>query len=151
MTKQHPNQTAWQLAQLNIAWLAAPLDSPQLESFVAQLDVTNSLAEQSDGFVWRLIDTEGDTVFDEDLIVNLSVWKNIDSLFDYTYKSAHKAVMRDRKEWFKPMPDASLVLWWVPDGHQPSIQEAHDRLQILRNSGPCEDAFTFKKRFESPA
>lgn len=151
MIRQHSEQQGWQLAQLNIAWLTAPIDSPQLESFVAQLDTINTLAEQSEGFVWRLTSTEGDTVFDEDIIVNLSVWKNIESLFDYTYKSAHTTVMRDRKKWFKPMNEASLVLWWVPKGHQPSAQEAYDRLQLIRKKGPSEYAFTFKNRFEVPA
>ncbi len=42
-----------QLAQLNIATLRAPLDSPELKDFVDNLDRINALAEQSDGFVWR--------------------------------------------------------------------------------------------------
>ena len=43
-----------QLAQLNVARLVAPIDSPELADFVARLDEINALAEASPGFVWRL-------------------------------------------------------------------------------------------------
>lgn len=46
----------YRLAQLNIATLKAPLDSPLLADFVANLDRINRLAEQSPGFEWRLQD-----------------------------------------------------------------------------------------------
>jgi hypothetical protein len=151
MINQRIDNKNWQLAQLNIAWLTAPIDSPPLESFVAQLDTINSLAEQSAGFVWRWVTDEPDPVFDEDIVVNLSVWQDADSLFNYTYKSAHTAVMRDRKKWFKPMAEESFVLWWVPVGHQPTTQEAYDRLQTLRKNGPSTEAFTFKNRFAMPS
>lgn len=44
------------LAQLNIARMLAPIDSPVMADFVANLDRINQLAEKSDGFVWRLKD-----------------------------------------------------------------------------------------------
>ena len=46
--------------QLNIARLAAPVDSPQLAEFVANLERINTLAEASPGFVWRLQTEDGD-------------------------------------------------------------------------------------------
>lgn len=144
----------WQLAELNLAWLMEPLDSPQLKSFVDQLDTINGLAEQSPGFIWRWIDENGNPSnggFDDDLIVNLSVWKDIDSLFDFTYKTAHSGVMRDRKQWFKSMAEASMVLWWVPAGHQPSPEESRQRLQLLQSLSPTGNAFTFKSRFDVPS
>ncbi len=151
MTSQN-SKDAWQLAELNIAKLIAPLDSPQLESFVAQLDTINSLAEQSPGFVWRWIDEgESNGGFDLDTIVNLSVWQNIDSLFDFTYKTAHSNVMRDRKQWFTPVPEAMMVLWWVAKGREPSPAESRERLALLRKNGPSAQAFTFKHRFDVPS
>jgi len=41
----------YHIAQLNIAKLLAPIDSPQLSDFVANLDRINALAEESPGFV----------------------------------------------------------------------------------------------------
>jgi len=50
----------FQLAQLNTARMKEPLESPSMADFVANLDRINLLAEQSDGFIWRLQDEDGD-------------------------------------------------------------------------------------------
>jgi hypothetical protein len=73
------------LAQLNIARLAAPLESPALADFVAGLVEINALAEASPGFVWRLQTDEGDAASlrpyaDERIIVNLTVWETLEHL-----------------------------------------------------------------------
>jgi hypothetical protein len=43
------------------------------------------------------------------------------------------------------------VLWWVPAGHLPSVEEALERLAYLREHGPTPYAFTFKERFPASA
>lgn len=143
------------IAQLNIATLLAPIDSPQLSGFVANLDRINALAEQSPGFVWRLQTEEGDATgidyFGSDKIVNLSVWESVEALHNYVYRSAHVEIMRRKKEWFRKMSEAYMVLWWVPDGHTPSIEEAAQKLNTLREHGPTPEAFTFKKSFPAPS
>lgn len=146
---------SWNLAQLNIATLIAPLDSPVLADFVAELDRINYLADHSQGFVWRFqTDDSGtpdsDPVFSDELIVNLSVWTSVDELHNFTYRTAHAQVMSRRKEWFEQMNDAYSVLWWVPEGHRPALAEARQRLDFYRKNGPGPDAFTFKKRFAEP-
>ncbi len=97
--------TEYHLAQLNIATLKEPLDSPALADFVANLDRINALAETSDGYIWRLkSDDNNATSFrplDENTIVNMSVWRDIESLNEYVYRSAHTDIMRRRKEWFE--------------------------------------------------
>ena len=64
----------YRLAQLNIAALKAPLDSPELKDFVDNLDRINALAEDSAGFVWRLKGDGNDATslrpLGEDVIVN---------------------------------------------------------------------------------
>ena len=45
---------AWHLAQVNIALMKAPLESPEMADFVAQLEPVNALADSSPGFIWRL-------------------------------------------------------------------------------------------------
>lgn len=144
----------YELAQLNIARLAAPLDSPQLADFVANLDRINALAEQSPGYVWRLETEDGNATtlrpFGDDYLVNMSVWKDVESLHHYVYKSAHVDIMRRRKEWFERMREVYTVLWWVPAGHRPTIAEAKTKLEVLRAKGPSDEAFTFKKPFPQP-
>lgn len=144
----------YHIAQLNIATLTAPIDSPRLSEFVANLDRINALAEGSPGFIWRLQTEEGDATgidyFGTDKIVNLSLWDSIESLHNYVYRSAHVEIMRRKKEWFHTMAQAYLVLWWVPVGHIPSIEDAAQKLSTLRELGPSEEAFTFKKAFDAP-
>ena len=139
----------WQLAQLNIAQLIAPIDSPTLADFVADLDRINALAEQSTGFVWRYeadVCTNDDIhqPFGVDMIVNMSVWESVEALHRYVYRTAHAQVMSRRKEWFQRMSDAYSVLWWVPVGHQPDMFEAKEKLDQLRADGASSDVFTFK-------
>ncbi len=144
----------FQLAQLNIARMKEPLESPSMAAFVANLDRTNALAEQSPGFIWRLKDDEGDATairpFGENVLVNMSVWKDVASLSDYAFKSAHVEIMRRRREWFEKMAEAYAVLWWVPHGHRPSTSEAAQRLAHLQTHGASSQAFTFSEAFLAP-
>ena len=146
-----PMTQPMQLTQLNVARLLAPIDSPQLVDFVAQLDEINALAEGSPGFVWRFEGDarEGSTSApgDEELIINLSVWASSEALFDYVYRSAHKSVMTRRREWFAKAADMHMVLWWVPAGHRPDIAEAMQRLAELNAKGPSPAAFSFREAF----
>src|SRR5262249_12286137 len=147
----HP---AWQLAQLNVARPLAPVDSPRLADFMAQLDEINALAEASPGFVWRLVGSGGNATDlhpddDPTMLVNMSVWATAEQLFDFVYRTAHTKVMVRRREWFEKM-EAFQVLFWVPTGHQPTVAEAMDKLAHLRAHGPSPAAFTFKQRYPAP-
>ena len=128
--------SAYQLAQLNIATMKAPLESPSMADFVANLQRINALAEASPGYVWRLQDEAGDATafrpFGEDVLVNLSVWRDVQALSDYVYTSAHTEMLKRRQEWFSKVDAAHMVLWWVPAGHLPSVEEAAARLRLLR-------------------
>lgn len=143
------------LAQLNIAKMKSPLDDPIMSGFVAQLDAINALAEQSPGFIWRLQTEEGDAtslrVFDDpDILINMSVWESVEALHRYVYQSGHLQLLRDKKSWFDTLKDAHMVLWWVPAGHIPTIEEARRRLDMINELGPSPDAFSFRKRFSPP-
>jgi Domain of unknown function (DUF3291) len=78
------------------------------------------------------------------MLVNLSVWESRDALWDFVYSSDHLAVMRRRREWFRAMGESYVVLWWIPAGTIPSVEEAVARLDHLRAHGPTPHAFTFK-------
>ena len=146
--------SGFQLAQLNIALAKAPIESPVMADFVANLDRVNALAEHSPGFVWRLKDDAGNAAamrpIGPDTLVNMSVWQDIDALRAFVFKSGHVEIMRRRAEWFERMIEAYLVLWWVPTGHVPSIEEAMARLEQLREQGPTAQAFTFRTAFAPP-
>ena len=143
---------AHHLAQLNIAKARAALDSELLQDFVNRLDEINTLADSSAGFVWRLEDEEGDAtnirLFDDPLmIVNLSVWEDLESLKDFAYRTAHAELIKARTQWFEKPTSAYQVLWWIPAGTQPSPEEAAQKLELIRSEGPTAQAFSFARPF----
>jgi hypothetical protein len=144
----------YHLAQLNIAHLLEPIDSPLLEDFVGDLDRINGIAEQSKGFVWRLKDETSDNATsinpfpDANIIVNMSVWESIEDLKEFTYRSGHVQVFMKRAKWFYAPKEAHYVLWWIKKGEMPTPEEAKDRLYHLREHGETAFAFSFKKVFD---
>jgi hypothetical protein len=144
----------FELAQLNIARLKAPIGSPLLADFVANLDRINAIAEASEGFKWRLMTNDGNATslrpFGDDVIVNMSVWRDLAALRNYVYHSAHVEIMKRRREWFSRAAEAYAVLWWVAVGHRPSVSEAAGRLENLRWHGSSPAAFTFGTAFPAP-
>src|SRR5256885_10833486 len=142
------------LAQLNLARLRAPIDSPELDGFVARLPEINGLAGRSPGYVWRLRDESGDATalrpFAPDVIVNLTVWESVETLRAFVYRSAHLEPMRRRREWFLPFDGPYLVLWWIPAGTLPALAEAGGRLEILRRRGPSPQALTLPRPHAAP-
>ncbi|HEY7818684.1 MAG TPA: DUF3291 domain-containing protein, partial [Vicinamibacteria bacterium] len=148
MSKHH-------LAQFNIGRMRGHIDDPIMEGFKSQLDRINALADASPGFVWRLQTEDGNATairaFEDPLMaVNMSVWKSLETLHQYVYKSAHVGPLRDRHEWFEPLGVPILVLWWIPAGHIPTVEEAKDKLAHLRAHGPSPSAFTFRQPFPPP-
>lgn len=142
----------YQLAQINIARMLAPLDSPIMHDFVANLDEINALAESAPGFVWRLKGDGNDATSlrpyeDERVIVNMSVWESVDTLFQYAYYSDHTEFFRRRREWFHKMTTPAVALWWIEAGHIPTVDEAKEKLALIEKHGPTPQAFTFKQRF----
>ncbi|MBZ0303084.1 MAG: DUF3291 domain-containing protein [Anaerolineae bacterium] len=144
--------SAYHLAQVNVGYTRAPLDDPLMADFVDNLTRINHLGSQTPGFVWQLTNDQGDSTSfrfdgDDDLLINMTVWESIEALYEFTYKSGHVDFFRRRREWFATMERPHLVLWWVPAGHQPTLEEAAQRLAHLEAHGPTPLAFTFKQRF----
>jgi len=143
------------LAEVNVAYMRAPQDDPLLADFVARLDEINMLAERSPGFIWRYISDSRDPdarEYDDTMVLfNMSVWRDIDALHQFTYRTAHAELFAKRKKWFDDamarMQSRSMALWWIPAGHIPTVEEAKHRMQQLTQQGPSPSAFTFKQRF----
>ncbi|CAE6923774.1 hypothetical protein ACOMICROBIO_GDFFDHBD_02141 [Vibrio sp. B1REV9] len=140
------------LAQLNIALAKYPLDAPEIKEFVDNLELVNGIAENSEGFIWRLQDESGDAtsiqLFDDpNMIVNMSVWESVDSLKNFMFRTHHRDFMRRKGEWFHRLAEDTYVLWWIEDDHIPTSKEALARLSHLKQHGDTPYAFTFKTNF----
>lgn len=144
----------YHLAQVNIARMVAVLSDPRMAGFVAKLDEVNALADASPGFVWRFQTTEGNATAlrayeDELILFNMSVWASLEALSHYIYAmdSEHRQVMKQRRRWFERFDGPYMALWWIPEGHIPTIEEAKARLESLHLCGETAFAFSFKHPF----
>jgi hypothetical protein len=133
------------LAQANLSLLRHPPAAPQVAEYVAALDRINDLADRAPGFVWR---QRTPVSADGRLVLNLSVWRSYLPLHEYTYRSAHGHFVRRRHEWFDRVPQPSTVLWWIPTGTHPTVEEGLTRLRHLRRHGPTPKAFSLRVRFD---
>jgi hypothetical protein len=140
------------LAQFNVATLKYPLDDPRSAGFVELLEPLNELADGAPGFVWRLVEDGADDATGlrpagENVVVTGSVWETRQALREYVYRSGHLDALRRRREWFHRHVESHLVLWWIPAGHIPTVDEAMERLTLLRAHGPSPRAFTFREDY----
>ena len=141
------------LAEVNVMHLLAPLDEPSMADFVALLAPINALADRSPGFVWRL-KADDDCVVrsleDDQILVNFSVWRSKEELWNFAYASQHLDVMRRRRNWAARVSTVSLALWWVPADELPTLDDAVARLERINTLGPTPLAFTFRESFPPP-
>lgn len=147
--------SAWHLAQINVGKMLAPKGDPFVQGFYDALDEINALADASPGFVWRFTGAGNDATdvqptVDPLLLMNMSVWADADSLFEFVYRSSHTPVMSQRRSWFERFEGAYMALWWIPVGSIPTVNDGLSRLWHVDRFGPTPHAFTFKLRFPPP-
>jgi hypothetical protein len=135
-----------QLAQLNIGKFRGAKGDPAMAYFFENLDRVNALAERMPGFVWRLKDETGNATDipwagDASFAVNMSVWDSVEALESFVWKTVHAKVYERKAEFFEKYDAPHFVMWWVEDGHIPTLAEANERLERYRNEGPSEAAF----------
>lgn len=139
----------YHLAELNVGRLLAPTDDPRVAEFMANLDRINGLGKRMPGFVWMMEgsgepgtgNTENNVGDDPQFVANLTVWRDVPSLERFVWGTIHKQFYDRRQEWFEVLGEMHFVMWWVPAGHHPSLEEALDRLDHLRTNGGSEFAF----------
>jgi len=132
------------------------INDPIMKEFVENLDAVNQIAEKSEGFVWRLKDENNNATSlnpynDETIIINVSVWKSIETLENFMYRTFHSDFLKRRKEWFLNYGSAHTAMWWIPEGHIPTMQEAVDKLSFLQTNGPSPNSFDFRHKFPAPS
>ncbi len=130
------------LAELNVGRLLAPTDDPRVAEFMAALDRVNGLGKRMPGFVWMMEGSgepgTGNTVS------NLTVWESVATLENFVWNTVHRAFYERRQEWFEVLGKMHFVMWWVPAGHKPTLDEALERLDHLRDNGDSDQAFGWK-------
>ena len=137
------------LAELNIGRLVAPTDDPRVAEFMNNLDKINGLGKRMPGFVWMMEgsgepgtgNTETKIDGDPQFVTNLTVWEDLPSLETFVFKTLHAKFMDRKAEWFEVLTQQHFVMWWVEEGHRPSLDEALERLDYRKEHGDTQDAF----------
>ena len=144
--KQPPHH---HLAQLNIGRIRYEIGDPRMADFTNNLVLVNGIAERSAGFIWRYIDESGNAAntrpyADPRIIINISMWESVDALERFVWQTIHKRFYSRRTDWFEHFEEPSMVLWWVPAGHRPSLEEAVAHIEHLKQHGPTDRAFDWQ-------
>ena len=137
------------LAQLNIGRIHYEIDDPRMADFTNNLAMVNGLAERAPGFVWRYIDESGNSTStrpysDPRIAINLSVCESVEALERFVYQTIHKRFYGRRAEWFEHLDGPYFVMWWVPVGNRPSVEEAIARLEHRKTHGSSDHAFDWQ-------
>ena len=122
------------------------------------MEPVNAIAESTPGFVWRLKDDDGQSssyvtmpeIDDPLVIVNYSIWADLESLQHFVTKSGHGSYLRRRRDWFVPSDGPSTVCWWIPAGTIPELADAYRRLVQLRENGPSDTGWPLSKPMSVP-
>lgn len=75
------------------------------------------------------------------IIVNMSVWEDFESLKFYVYQTVHSYFVRSSNKWFDKMEKPHMALWWVYPGHEPTVEEALQRLAMIEEDEVGPNAF----------
>lgn len=138
------------LAEFNLGVLKYDWDDPRVADFQNGLDLVNGVAMRSAGFVWMLdgdgmeaaqLDPNGALGGNPRTASTLSVWEDAASLEHFVWNTVHKRFYDRKAEWYDHTDAVRLVMWWVPAGHRPTVDEAMERIRHLEQHGPSEFAF----------
>ena len=139
----------YHLAELNVGRLLAPTDDPLVAEFMANLDRINGMGKRMPGFVWMMEgsgepgtgNTEASIGGDPQFVANLTVWEDVQTLENFVWNTVHRQFYERRQEWFEVLGDMHFVMWWVPAGTRPTLDQALERLEYLRDHGDSDHAF----------
>ncbi len=141
------------LAEFNLGILRHDWNDPRVQGFVDGLDLVNSVAMRSPGFVWMLgedqmdaaqRDPEGPLGGNPRTASTLSVWEDVASLEHFVWNTVHRHFYERRAEWYDAVESLRFVMWWVPAGHRPDITEAMARFRHLQAHGDSDHAFGWR-------
>lgn len=138
-----------ELAELNVGRLLAPTDDPRVAEFMQALDRVNGIGKRMPGFVWMMEGSgapgTGNTGTaigsDAQYVSNLTVWQDVASLENFVFNTVHRAFYERRAEWFEVLGRMHFVMWWVPAGHRPTLDEAFARIAQRAADGDTDAAF----------
>lgn len=142
------------MAQFNWATLRYDVNDPRVAEFVDNVARMNALADRFPGFIWRhqndsraLNKLRRPLPFTRSkrFTTTLSVWRDVEALQTFAFKTVHNRYYAKRAEWFEPHSTPYMVMWWVPQDHRPDVLEAVERAEDMLTHGESDRAFGWPK------
>jgi hypothetical protein len=101
------------------------------------------------GFVWMMEgsgepgtgNTEAKLEGDPQFVSNLTVWESVETLETFVWDTVHRHFYERRENWFEVLGKMHFVMWWVPAGHRPTLDEALEKLALREAQGDTDEAF----------
>lgn len=106
------------LVQFNVAWMRWSFTDPRWNSFKDRLKEVHEAAERHPGFIRRM---KGEytplgylTTTDDSLVMgNLSMWRSLEDLHEFTFSEPHMSLLRDKRKWFHPPKRSPYsIMYW---------------------------------------
>jgi hypothetical protein len=162
------------LAFTTFAIMKGPYGDPVVKGFEDRTPITFTTAEQSPGFIERAKEQGGPaphlsnferdwgkwgkfavprfydggyTLASDTRACTLSLWRDINSVHHFVYRSLHREALAKRAEWFRKPEWPTYAMWWVADHAIPTWKEASARLEHLHDHSATPIAFGFHRRF----
>ncbi len=152
-----------------------PYGDPVVRGFEALTPPVFKVAEKADGFIARATEIDdlehlgnferdwgkwgnfavpdyydgGFTKAEETRAGTLSIWEDIQSVFNFTYTGLHNTAFRQRHKWFTKIDYPTHVIWWITRGETPTWEESVKRYTSLHKNGPTPLAFNFLSTFDA--
>ena len=139
------------LAEFNKGILKYDWDDTRVADFANNLDRVYDIARRAPGYIWHMenedmeaaqLDVQGVLGGNPRTASTLSVWQDVESFRHFVFQTVHKQFYDRKAEWYDASAQGTrLVMWWVPEGHIPTVNEAVERLAHLDAQGPSDHAF----------
>ena len=121
-----------------------------MQSFFDAVPQLQRLAESSPGFIWREPNEDDSTIakrLEPDLIVNLSAWESLGAPYAFVFSQPHRQMTVATDYWFTHVGKALSVVQFANNAPYPTWDQAIDRLEILWQTGPIQDAFDYREAY----
>jgi Domain of unknown function (DUF3291) len=162
------------LALLTFVVLREPWGSPLVAGFEERLDPVAAAARRADGFIDADDEDDDPSLAQGDgrprpwgafvlpasyqaaVVASngpraasfLSIWRDVDAAFTFTYSGSHLEAIGHRSEWMATRRWPSHVAWWIGDDDYPSWADGASRIDRLMTDGPSAAAFDFHRPFD---
>jgi hypothetical protein len=162
------------LAFTTFAILHEPYGHERVQEFDDLTPIVFREAEKSKGFIARAVDLDATGLsnfqcnwgpwgaFDvprfyqlgresctDQRASTLSLWTDLQSVFNFAYSGLHLSALRKRAEWFKAPAWPTYACWWVEDKEIPTWSQACRKLEQLHDKGSTPQAFNFRQCFDA--